>query len=236
MSYGAKPLSWQDILVNGSAAMGGFGSTRWASAIIKDTVEGSRSLDINQLNRAGCLYPGYCGGWEWTRDGEQVASILLRRDSNALILSYRIRAHGGEWKDVEQSTPIRWTQCRFGGGRPYFVCRGVVNGVECGRRVTKLYGAGTYFLCRHCYCLAYASQREGPYDRALRRQEKIRMRLGGDPGVRSPYPDRPKRMHHKTYQRLMAEMWNAEMSAKAALGMRFRRVSTPERNCIGGPE
>src|SRR5215472_1608850 len=151
--------------------MGGLGSTRWASASIKDTVEGSRSLDINRLNRAGCLYPGYCGGWEWIRDGEQVASILLRRDSNALMLSYRMRAHGGEWKDVTQSTPIRWTQCRFGGRRPYFVCRGVANGVECNRWVARLYGAGTYFLCRHCYCLAYASQREGPYDRALRRQE-----------------------------------------------------------------
>jgi len=71
-------------------------------------------------------------------------------------------------------------RCRFGGARPYFVCPGVVNGITCGRRVAKLYGAGTYFLCRHCYRLAYASQREDRYDRALRRANNIRMRIPSD--------------------------------------------------------
>jgi len=204
--------------------MGGFGSTRWAGDITKDTVEGSRSLDINRLNREGWLRRDCRGTFDWTRNGEPFGTIRFRAEGDCLILSYRVQKNGGEWWDVEQSTPIGWTQCRFGGRRPYFVCRGVATGVECNRRVTKLYGAGTYFLCRHCYRLAYASQREGPYDRALRRQEKIRMQLGGDPGVRSPFPDRPKGMHRKTYQRLRSKMWNAEMSAKAALGMRFRRA------------
>jgi len=30
----------------------------------------------------------------------------------------------------------------------------------CGRSVNNLYGAGRLFACRHCYQLAYASQRE----------------------------------------------------------------------------
>jgi hypothetical protein len=67
--------------------MGGFGSTRWGWVSTKDTVESSRSLDINRLNRAGCLHPGYRGGWEWTRDAERVASIWFRRDGDRLILS-----------------------------------------------------------------------------------------------------------------------------------------------------
>jgi hypothetical protein len=66
--------------------------------------------------------------------------------------------------------------------RPYFICPGVVSGVGCGRRVAKLHGPGRYFLCRHCYRLAYASQSEGGWDRALRRANKIRQCLGGDPG------------------------------------------------------
>jgi hypothetical protein len=130
----------QEISVNPERnEMGGFGSTRWAWTSTKDTVEGSRFLDINRLNRAGCLRPGCAGGWEWTRDGEGVASIWFRRDSDRLVLSYRVRPHGGEWQDVEQRIQIVWRPCRLGGARPYFVCRGIVNRIACGRRVAKLY-------------------------------------------------------------------------------------------------
>jgi hypothetical protein len=70
--------------------MGGFGSTRWNWSSTKDTVEANPSLDIDGLNRAGCLRPGYRGSWKWTRDGGRIASIQLRRDINTLVLSYRI--------------------------------------------------------------------------------------------------------------------------------------------------
>ena len=82
--------------------------------------------------------------------------IRFQAEGDCLILSYRVQKNGGEWRAVEQATPIIWMPCRFGGRRPYFVCRGVINGIQCNRLVTKLYGAGIYFLCRHCYRLAYA--------------------------------------------------------------------------------
>ena len=91
---------------------------------------------------------------------------------------------------------------RFGGVRPYFICPGVVNGISCGRRVAKLHGCGHYFLCRHCHHLAYASQSEDGWDRSLRRANKIRQRLGGDPGMAAPFPSRPKGMWRRTYERL----------------------------------
>src|SRR5215471_9963675 len=204
--------------------MGGFGSTRWAWISTEDTVESSRSLDINRLNRAGCLQSGYRGGWEWTRDGERVASISFRRDGDRLVLSYRVRRNGEEWQDVEQRRRIVWMSCRFGGARPYFVCPGVVNGIACGRRVGKLYGAGTYFLCRHCYRLVYASQREDRYDRALRHANNIRMRLGGEPGMASVFPARPKGMHHRTYERLQSAVLNAEILAEERLAIVLARL------------
>jgi hypothetical protein len=209
--------------------MGGFGSTRWGCSSTKDTVEGNRRLDINQLNRAGCLRPGYCGGWEWKRDGERVAWIQFRRAGDRIVLSYRVRQHGGEWQDVEQPTPIVWMPCRFGGARPYFVCPGVVNGISCSRRVMKLFGAGTYFLCRHCYRLAHASQRENRYDRALRRANNTRMRLGGEPGTASLFPKRPKGMHHRTYQRLQSEVLDAEMLTEERLVIFLERLQQGER-------
>ena len=203
--------------------MGGFGSGRPGGSG-RDTVESCRSLDVNRLHRAGCLAPGWFGGWQWTRDGEQVAWITLRAEADRVVLSYRWRIAGGAWRDVREPVPIVRVPCRFGGGRPYFLCPGVVNGVACGRRVAKLYGPGRYFLCRHCYRLAHASQREGAWDRALRRADRIRRRLGGDPGMASPFPGRPKGMWRRTYERLRDAAFEAEMLADEAFAVRAERL------------
>jgi hypothetical protein len=96
--------------------MGGFGSGR-PSGSGRDTVESCRSIDVNRLHKAGCLRPGWWGGWQWTRDGEKVASITLRAEADRLNLSYRVRIRGGEWEDVEESVRIVSVPCRFGGSR-----------------------------------------------------------------------------------------------------------------------
>lgn len=162
-----------------------------------------RSLDVNKLNRAGTLSPDYWGGWRWFNQDETTATIGLRMDGTRLALKYRYRAYGGPWQDVEQPVAITWPPYRYGGRRPYFICR-------CGRRVTKLFGAGRLFLCRGCYGLAYTSQRERGMDRALTKANRIRMRLGGDPGMASSFPDKPKGMHWRTYDRLMQNVADAE--------------------------
>jgi hypothetical protein len=118
---------------------------------------------------------------------------------------------------VEQLAPIVLMPCRFGGWRRYFRCPG------CGRRAMKLYGAGRQFRCRHCCQLAYPSQREDRFDRALRRANNIRMRLGGEPGMLSPFPQRPKGMHERTYERLRSEAWEAELRAQERLAMFIAR-------------
>ena len=154
----------------------------------KEKVEDSRSIDINRLHEAECLAPGWSGGWKWTRDGETSASINLRAETDRLHLSYRVRSYGREWQDIEETVSIVYIPCRFGGSRPYFLCPGVINGKSCRRRVAKLHGAGRYFLCRHCYRLAYTSQHESDWDRAMRRADKIRQRLGGEPAGHLLYP------------------------------------------------
>lgn len=203
--------------------MGGFGSGR-PSGTGRDIVEDCRSIDVNRLHKAGCLRPGWLGGWQWTRNGEKVASIGLRADADRLILSYRCRIAGGEWQDIEEPVRVLRLSCRFGGSRPYFQCPGVVNGAACGRRVAKLYLSGRYFLCRHCYGLANASQSEGTWDRALRRANKIRLRLGGDPGLASPFPERPKGMWQRTYERLSERTLAAETLADEAFAIRAERL------------
>src|SRR5258706_10781046 len=81
-----------------------------------------------------CLRPGYCGGWEWTREGERVASIQFWRKGDRLVLSYRVRQTDGEWQDVERSEehtselqPLTNLLCRL-------LLAKNNNGIACGSR------------------------------------------------------------------------------------------------------
>jgi len=212
--------------------MGGFGSGR-RSGSGRNTVEASRSINVNKLHRAGCLHAGWVGGWQWTHEGEKVAWINLRAEHEWLHLTYRVRFGGGDWQDVAEVVRIVRVACRFGGTRPYFVCPGVVNGIACGRRVVKLYGPGRYFLCRHCYCLAHASQSEGAWDRALRCANKIRRGLGGDADTAAPFPSKPKGMWRRTYERLREKAIDAEIRADEAFVLQaarlLARINNPKR-------
>jgi hypothetical protein len=125
---------------------------------------------------------------------------------------------------VAETVRIVRTPCRFGGARPYFICPGPVNDIACGRRVAKLHGPGRYFLCRSCYRLAHTSQSEGAWNRALRRANKIRQRLGGESDLAAPFPDRPKGMWRQTYERLRNQAFEAEMLADEAFALQAGRL------------
>src|SRR5215211_2149158 len=85
--------------------MGGIGSGR-PGGTGRNTVESCRSLDVNRLQRTGCLEPGRARSWQWTRDGERVAWINLRADADRLHLWYRVRLAGEEWQDVHETVGI----------------------------------------------------------------------------------------------------------------------------------
>ncbi len=203
--------------------MGGFGSGRPRTRT-NGTIEASRSLDIGKLNRCDALVDGWKGNWLWSRDGKEIARIGLAMRNGSLGLSYRFRRVGGEWEPVEQTVPIQWRPCRFGGQRPYFQCRGVINGHACSRTVTRLFGSDKFFLCRRCYRLSYGSQHEACWDRALRLANKIRSKLGGDPGSASMFPRRPKGMRHQTYYRLQEKVIEAESRADERLEIMAARL------------
>jgi hypothetical protein len=87
----------------------------------------------------------------------------------------------------------------------------------CGRRVALLYGAGELFACRRCYRLAYASQHESLRHRGLGKAQKIRMRLGGSANMLDTFPDKPKCMHWRTYERLRSAYNAAEVRSTIGL-------------------
>jgi hypothetical protein len=66
----------------------------------------------------------------------------------------------------------------------------------------QLYNTGVSLHCRRCLDLWYASQRRGSKSRRYLQALKLRLRLNGVANLREPFPQRPKRMHKSTYDRL----------------------------------
>jgi hypothetical protein len=80
-------------------------------------------------------------------------------------------------------------------------------------------------LCRRCNKLAYRSQYEQPWQRALRRANKIKQRLGTDVGIGEPFPQKPKGMWARTFDYLLAEMLQAEILACEAQTNILKRLA-----------
>lgn len=193
--------------------MGGYGSGRpgW-----KDKTDDFKALDIGALHRAGFLQFGRSGTWTWSRGGKKIGWIELRAEASAVMLTYRWRWRGSDWQDCKERVPVEWVACTLGGARPYFRCPGVVNGRQCGQRVGKLFAGGQYFLCRHCYGLAYASQTEPLHDRLIRKADRMRRALGGNAGTEEPII-RPKGMWQRTFRRQEAAILRTEARAERAM-------------------
>ena len=66
------------------------------------------------------------------------------------------------------------------------------------------------FLSRRAYRMAYASERGGPTERSHTRQGRLYAKLGGEYRFFEQCPPRrPKGMHRRTYERLLAEVERA---------------------------
>jgi hypothetical protein len=170
----------------------------------RTTCESCKSIDVRSWHRESLLSARRSFTCSWTRSsGERSGSIKVSTERDAVVLTYQTR-HGlaTEWKPISQRVPITWTDCHFGGRRPWFICSVYSRGRYCGRRVAVLYGWRDDFGCRRCYGLAYASQQESLRERGLLKAQKILIRLGAKPDIFEPFPEKPPRMHWRTYERL----------------------------------
>lgn len=138
----------------------------------------------------GLLEPRRCFVWPLRGSGNDVTAVHVSPHWNRAVFNYQRRDQHGKWRDYSCSIDLDRTVCYFGGSRPWFLCPSP----GCDRRVALLFG-GDIFACRHCYDLAYASQRETPDARAIRRANKIRKRLRWVPGVVNGHGGKPIGMH-----------------------------------------
>jgi hypothetical protein len=68
--------------------------------------------------------------------GSDAGSINVSTERDAVVLTYRTSpSWSNEWKSINQRVPITWTDCHFGGRRPWFVCSVYSDAVGGGLRV-----------------------------------------------------------------------------------------------------
>ena len=101
-------------------------------------------------------------------------------------------------KSYRYSIQLTKTSCNYGNYRYWWLCP------KCSKRVSVLYCAGVY-VCRHCIGANYQSQLQQPIDRLFSRVESIRARLKWQVGIAHGHGNRPRYMHHSTYERLVNE-------------------------------
>jgi hypothetical protein len=174
----------------------------------KRCCESCLQIDVRRWHREGKLRPGTIFFPSWIRAGEPAGSIGVEAETDHVILQYQLLTYS-ERRSIEQLVPITRTACRFGGQRPWFVCS------TCGSLAAILYSAGELFSCRRCNGLVYASQQQNPVDRAVSQAQKIRRSLGGNEDLFDSFPEKPKRMHWRTYRRLRDRARVGEDAAEA---------------------
>jgi hypothetical protein len=111
--------------------MGGPGSGRWYRwQGICTTLEEVYRLDVRWLHRHGYL-DGRSHWVTWSRGEQQAGSLLLALQPEGVVLTYRCRVGGGDWESVRQVVTLAWTPCYYGGERPGFGARAVVDALRC---------------------------------------------------------------------------------------------------------
>ena len=196
----------------GSSSSGNHGGKR--------TTTDMRALVVRKVQREGGLEPGETFGCTWRRGGGIIASVDLKAETDCVILDYG-RKVDGEWQAKRYAVEIAWTACHYGGQRAWWLCPGA----GCERRVAVLYGANA-LACRHCHDLAYKSQRQTSDDRAYKRANKLRARLGWSPGVIHGPGGKPKGMHWRTFWRLHARYDASVIQALGGQNAKLDKIMT----------
>lgn len=188
---------------------------RWRERV---RLEDGFRLSLPQLMRDGFLRRGEPVGrrvlrWVWTGTNEEAASVILTGSLEGVSHGW-IRLSSGK---LDQRIELGTRPRQFGGSQWYFLCP------YTGRDALVLWrppGADG-FAARQRWRrqVAYGSQFEPPYERALCQARKIRARIGGRgwESLDDFFPPKPKGMRWATYDRAAKRCEGYEATVDARL-------------------
>ena len=169
----------------------------------KLTTESQPGIDIRLLKRKGFIHEGFAGLIEWKIKDTVFGSVAFEIEEKSLILIYNHTSNPSQEK-VVQPVKLIWVPCNYGGKRVWFLCP------KCGRRAAIVYATKIWFACRLCAGLTHRSQQEKPFERLVRKAEKIRSRLDENSYILTAIPSKPKGMHWEHYWNLSDEIEDVE--------------------------
>ncbi|WP_060667133.1 hypothetical protein [Bacillus sp. CHD6a] len=181
--------------------MGGSGSGLYGNGgwIGRDTVESKLCLDIRVLK------PGLDSGntliFKWRYREKRFSPPVERELKIATHSTYLLFQTPSD----EYTVGLSWTNCNYGGKRPWFVCTG------CGKRRGKLFFKKEKFLCRECHDLTYIScqvsgnKLEELDNKLYKLARKLQMK-DFKPYDLHPLFFKPKGMHQETFDRLRSKL------------------------------
>ena len=194
-------------------------------------IESALRLKLADLFKRGALRAGSAtsGSWQWSRDGERIASIgysaTLGDADGELRLRYR-DGNGSDARDVECLVHVSSLSLNYGGRRWYMHCP------LTGRRTLNLYKwPGIDRFCARNAIRprpTYASQRVSGSDRIMSQRWAIRHRLGDNFSDLFSAPCKPQGMRGRTFERYcardaqLAERDNVYLLRLLGRGMRFQ--------------
>lgn len=134
----------------------------------KYRVDEAKSMDILDLQREGVFNKGAGLLWTstWTRNGEEIASLYYRLESDktgpaGLRFMYTITYRDtGKTKNYNYLIPVVSTPCNYGGERWWFLCPLIIDDRPCKRKCRIIYRPPMVdlFGCRECHKLTYESR------------------------------------------------------------------------------
>lgn len=129
--------------------------------------EQTKRIDIRKLHESDLLHIGKSFVWGWSREGESTGNIGLAVGAESIRLNYWISDPEGKMRDASQTIPTKFTLCKFGGIRRWFICP------TCSAGACVLYLRWRRFACRGCQRISYQSQSGSASDRICNRYHRL---------------------------------------------------------------
>ena len=171
--------------------MGGIGS---GAVGHRPVAEKLKKIDVREMKRDGLFTSGDTGETITWSDGFRVS---IRAGAESFTLSF-----SGESGYVTQEVKLTFMPLHFGGKRVFCLCP------ECSSQCAILYLCENRFYCKDCCNVTWQSCNDWVHVRNIKKERKIRAKLGASPSLLEPIKNKPFNMHHKTFYGLVRELAN----------------------------